>query len=82
MAKSDVAAHSSSPRAPFPFSRAMAFGLGVLRLAPKDFWSMTPRELFHATEGVYGRAAGPPSRAMLDAMMREFPDRSRDEQRQ
>ena len=52
----------------------MAFGLGVLRLAPKDFWSMTPRELFRAAEGVYGRAAGPPARATLDALMRLFPD--------
>lgn len=52
----------------------MAFGLGVLRLAPKDFWSMTPRELFCAAEGIYGRACGPPGRATLDALMRDFPD--------
>jgi uncharacterized phage protein (TIGR02216 family) len=60
----------------------MAFGLGVLRLAPKDFWAMTPRELFHATEGVYGRATRPPSRAALDALMRGYPDRVHDEQQQ
>jgi uncharacterized phage protein (TIGR02216 family) len=53
----------------------MAFGLGVLRLAPRDFWSMTPRELDRAAEGVYGRASRPPSRAALDEMMRDFPDR-------
>lgn len=52
----------------------MAFGLGVLRLAPSDFWSMTPRELQAAAEGVYGRADGPPSRTTLDALMRDFPD--------
>lgn len=52
----------------------MAFGLGVLRLAPRDFWSMTPRELFCAVEGVFGRNAGPPTRAALDALMRDFPD--------
>jgi len=52
----------------------MAFGLGVLRLAPSDFWSMTPRELHAAAEGVYGRASGPPTRSALEALMRSFPD--------
>ncbi|WP_275938808.1 rcc01693 family protein [Methylocystis parvus] len=75
-ARSETAAHASSPRAPFPFSRAMAFGLGVLRLAPADFWTMTPRELQAAAEGVYGRLVGPPTRAALDALMRAHPDGS------
>jgi uncharacterized phage protein (TIGR02216 family) len=52
----------------------MAFGLGVLRLAPRDFWSMTPRELFCAAEGVYGKTPGAPSRAALGELMRRFPD--------
>jgi uncharacterized phage protein (TIGR02216 family) len=52
----------------------MAFGLGVLRLPSRDFWLMTPRELFRAVEGVYGVAPGAPSRAMLDELMRRFPD--------
>ena len=52
----------------------MAFGLGVLRLSSRDFWSMTPRELFCAAEGVYGRGRGAPLRAALDKMMRDFPD--------
>jgi uncharacterized phage protein (TIGR02216 family) len=52
----------------------MAFGLGVLRLSSHDFWSMTPRELFFAAEGVYGPAPGAPSRAALDELMRRFPD--------
>ncbi|MBM3552721.1 MAG: phage tail assembly chaperone [Alphaproteobacteria bacterium] len=52
----------------------MAFGLGVLRLSSRDFWSMTPRELFCAAEGVYGKSPGAPSRAALDALMRRFPD--------
>ncbi|PPD03690.1 MAG: hypothetical protein CTY30_12715 [Methylocystis sp.] len=52
----------------------MAFGLGVLRLSPRDFWLMTPRELFRAVEGVYGVAPGAPSRAVLDELMRRFPD--------
>lgn len=52
----------------------MAFGLGVLRLAPRDFWSMTPRELFRAAEGAYGRGGGVMSRDALQALMRDFPD--------
>jgi len=52
----------------------MAFGLGVLRLTPKDFWSMTPRELHRAAEGVYGRETRAPSRATLDELIRNFPD--------
>lgn len=52
----------------------MAFGLGVLRLSPREFWSMTPRELFFAAEGVYGPAPGAPARATLDELMRRFPD--------
>ena len=28
---------------PFPWHEAMGFGLGVLRLAPDQFWRMTPR---------------------------------------
>jgi uncharacterized phage protein (TIGR02216 family) len=67
-------ARAPSSRAPFPFSRAMAFGLGVLRLAPRDFWNMSPRELHRAAEGVYGRAAGPPTREALQELMRDFPD--------
>lgn len=53
----------------------MAFGLGVLRLSPRDFWAMTPRELARAAEGVYGRRAGAPTRAALETLMRAFPDR-------
>lgn len=52
----------------------MAFGLGVLRLSSRDFWALTPRELFHAAEGVYGPAAPPMSRGAFDALMRAFPD--------
>jgi uncharacterized phage protein (TIGR02216 family) len=52
----------------------MAFGLGVLRLAPRDFWSMTPRELHQAARGVFGRAVTPPSRSALDELMRAYPD--------
>jgi uncharacterized phage protein (TIGR02216 family) len=52
----------------------MAFGFGVLRLSPRAFWAMTPRELAAAADGVYGRVSAAPSRASFDALMRAFPD--------
>ena len=53
----------------------MRFGLGVLRLAPRQFWQTTPRELHAAAEGVFGaRDGATPSRDRLDALMRAFPD--------
>lgn len=54
----------------------MRFGLGVLRLAPRDFWRTTPRELHAAAEGLFGpRGGASPSRKKLDALMRAFPDK-------
>lgn len=54
----------------------MRFGLGVLRLSPKQFWRMTPRELHAAAEGLFGpRHGAAPPRDRLDALMRAFPDR-------
>jgi uncharacterized phage protein (TIGR02216 family) len=55
----------------------MAFGFGVLRLSPAAFWSMTPRELAAAADGVYGRRPGAPSRRTLDELMHAFPDGAR-----
>ena len=54
----------------------MAFGLGVLKLPPAAFWSMTPRELEAALLGHFGRRllAKAPNRDRLDALMAEFPD--------
>ena len=54
----------------------MRFGLGVLGLAPQDFWNMTPCELAAATEGRFGLAASVPplDRAVLDDLVRRFPD--------
>ena len=59
---------------PFPWAAAMRFGLGVLRLAPRDFWAMTPRELASAWGAVMGERAGPLGRQELGAMMEKFPD--------
>jgi uncharacterized phage protein (TIGR02216 family) len=58
----------------------MAFGLGVLRLTPRDFWAMTTRELAAAIDGVTGRAGrlAPMTRAELAALMQAFPNRRAD----
>jgi uncharacterized phage protein (TIGR02216 family) len=53
----------------------MAFGLGVLRLAPNDFWAMSPRELAAAYEGVYGLPLEHEHGLDLQALMLAFPDK-------
>lgn len=58
----------------FPWETAMGFGLGVLRLAPREFWGMTPRELALAYQALCGRRTAPPGREALDELMRRFPD--------
>jgi uncharacterized phage protein (TIGR02216 family) len=59
---------------PFPWARAIGLGLGVLRLSPRDFWAMTPRELAFALRerGVGGDA--PPDHDTLQQLMKRFPD--------
>jgi uncharacterized phage protein (TIGR02216 family) len=52
----------------------MAAGFGLLRLSPKNFWSMTPREMERAMSVLGGARAGAPARADLAALMRRFPD--------
>lgn len=59
---------------PFPWTEAMQFGLGVLRLSPDQFWRMTPRELASALIGARGHVVAPLDRGGLDALMRRFPD--------
>jgi uncharacterized phage protein (TIGR02216 family) len=54
----------------------MAAGLGLLRLPPAHFWSMTPRELEAALRGQLGSPADDaplPRFALADLMLR-FPD--------
>jgi uncharacterized phage protein (TIGR02216 family) len=58
---------------PFPWKAAIGFGLGVLRLAPEQFWRMTPRELAYAIEAATARAA-PLDRKALKILMERFPD--------
>lgn len=64
------------PPEPFPWDAAMTAGLGTLRLAPHDFWSMTPRELDAALRGALGLVAATPAmtRSDLKALMAAFPD--------
>jgi uncharacterized phage protein (TIGR02216 family) len=53
----------------------MAAGLGLLRLPPAVFWSMTPRELEAALRGLLGPAGDAPlARATLAQLMILFPD--------
>lgn len=66
----------------FPWQAAMRFGLGTLKLSPRDFWGLTPRELALAFEGASGRTRGrPPERATLDRLMAAFPDAEDDNAR-
>ena len=58
----------------FPWRQAMAFGFGRLRLGPRDFWAMTPRELAAAVEGIVGRLPAPLDRAALDGLIARYPD--------
>jgi len=59
---------------PFPWKDAMGFGLGVLRLPPRDFWAMTPRELASAWGAIAGDKSGVLERHDLETLMERFPD--------
>jgi uncharacterized phage protein (TIGR02216 family) len=54
----------------------MAAGLGLLRLRPADFWSMTPKELEAALRGLLGptRVDEPLSRSTLSELIARYPD--------
>ena len=58
----------------FPWDRLIALGLGLLRLSPRDFWAMTPRELAHVLRAFGAGETSGPSRSSLGAMMALFPD--------
>lgn len=63
-----------APAEPFPWDRAIAIGMGLLRLSPSAFWAMTPLE-FALAAGL-GRGGGRdlPDRRALAALMAAFPD--------
>lgn len=52
----------------------MAFGLGDLHLAPRDFWAMTLRELAAAAHVHRRTTTEPPTRASLTDLMQRYPD--------
>lgn len=54
----------------------MALGLGVLRLAPAQFWAMSLPELNAAMAGLTGEAwmESPISRHHFGALMDRYPD--------
>lgn len=52
----------------------MHAGFCLLRLSPRDFWQLTPREFFCMAGGFSVRPQGL-ERAGLTAMMTAFPDR-------
>ncbi|MCB4768916.1 phage tail assembly chaperone [Ancylobacter sp. Lp-2] len=66
----------SRPVAAFPWAEAMAFGFGRLRLAARDFWALTPRELAAAMRAFIGPERAPLDRAGLATLMARFPDRA------
>ncbi|MEM1307266.1 MAG: phage tail assembly chaperone [Pseudomonadota bacterium] len=52
----------------------MQLGLGVLRLSPRDFWAMTPRELTAAAGLSQPTSAGRLGRSDLARLMQAYPD--------
>jgi uncharacterized phage protein (TIGR02216 family) len=60
----------------FPWPVLMQFGLGVLRLAPRDFWSLSLPELYAAMQAHYRRLPVPITRVELEQLMRDHPDLS------
>lgn len=60
----------------FPWDETIAVGLGLLRLSPRDFWAMTPREFGHVVRVFLpGEALG---RDALETLMTLFPDGKRE----
>ncbi len=52
----------------------MGFAFAVLRLSPRAFWSMTPKEISAAIDTVSPRSRQRPERSDLDRLMSRFPD--------
>jgi uncharacterized phage protein (TIGR02216 family) len=63
-----------APAEPFPWERAIAVGLGVLRLSPASFWAMTPLEFALAAGLGRGGNRDVPDRRAMAALMAIFPD--------
>jgi uncharacterized phage protein (TIGR02216 family) len=59
--------------APFPWNTVLHAGLCLLRLNPRDFWAITPVELFAITGGLRPAPTGL-DRRELEGLLRRFPD--------
>ena len=55
----------------FPWDEMMALGLGRLRLAPRDFWAATPREI---AATLPARPHGVFPRSAFEQLLQQFPD--------
>ncbi|MDE2164102.1 MAG: phage tail assembly chaperone [Alphaproteobacteria bacterium] len=60
-------------RCPFSWDAWLALGLGVFRLAPAAFWSLSLAE-WRALLAARRPRATPLTRAGLDALMQRYPD--------
>ena len=60
----------------FPWETAMAFGFAVMRLSPREFWAMTPRELAAAMRAFGHGVHSPPGKEDLARLMHSYPDRT------
>lgn len=63
----------SHEAAPFPWEAVLHVGLCRMRLDPKVFWTMTPRE-FAIAAGLRAGGNGAPDRRGLEVLMQAFPD--------
>jgi uncharacterized phage protein (TIGR02216 family) len=52
----------------------MELGLGRLGRSPREFWTMTPKELDAAVAGAVGFTPAPLSREELERLIARFPD--------
>lgn len=59
----------------------MELGLGRLGRSPREFWTMTPKELEAAVAGAIGPGFAPLSREDLDRLISRFPDRASEDDR-
>ncbi|MGL4813332.1 MAG: phage tail assembly chaperone [Beijerinckiaceae bacterium] len=71
----NAAARQPEP-SPFDWDGVMAFGFGVLRLSPKDFWALSLDEIAAAWRSIFGSAHALPTRDAIAALMQQFPDRT------
>lgn len=61
---------------PFPWARVMQFGFGTLKLASRDFWSLSLPELHAALQCHMSRQSTPTDRDALERLMARHPDTS------